>query len=141
MATDEGNNWNETWHWPNNKIRVALLSWLQVRVEPIEWVQILLKLAFYSYFKQSFIDEYHVYQFIPLHSLITSRIFWLNKRGDRGRQQRKWKLRLNKRWNWSSCKKLALTASWTHGVIAQSVRASEQNSVVVGSNPTLAVFL
>ena len=38
--------------------------------------------------------------------------------------------------NWSSCTKLALSASRTHGLIAQSVRASERNSVVVGSNPT-----
>ena len=46
-----------------------------------------------------------------------------------------------KRWNWSSCTKLALRASWTHGLIAQSVRASERNSVVVGSNLTQANFL
>ena len=46
-----------------------------------------------------------------------------------------------KRWKWSSCTKLALTANWTHGLIAQSVKASERNSVVVGSNPTLANFL
>ena len=38
-----------------------------------------------------------------------------------------------KKWNWSSCKKLALRASWKHGLIAQSVTASERNSVVVGS--------
>ena len=37
--------------------------------------------------------------------------------------------------------KLALSVSWTHGLIAQSVRASEQNSVVMGSNPTQANFL
>ena len=30
--------------------------------------------------------------------------------------------------------KLALIASWTHGQIAQSVRASERNSVAAGSN-------
>ena len=30
-----------------------------------------------------------------------------------------------KKWNWSSCTKLALSESWTHGLIAQSVRASE----------------
>ena len=36
-----------------------------------------------------------------------------------------------KRPNWSSCTKLALRASWTHGLIAQSIRASEWNSVVV----------
>ena len=46
-----------------------------------------------------------------------------------------------KRRNWSSCTKLALTVSWTHGLIAQSVRASERNSVVVDSNPTQANFL
>ena len=34
-----------------------------------------------------------------------------------------------------------LNASWTHGLIAQSVRAAECNSVVVGSNPTKANFL
>ena len=36
---------------------------------------------------------------------------------------------------------MALSASCTHGLIAQSVRASEQDSVVVGSNPTQANFL
>ena len=46
-----------------------------------------------------------------------------------------------KKWNWSSCTKLALSASWTHVLIAQSVRASERNSVVGGSNPTQANFL
>ena len=48
---------------------------------------------------------------------------------------------LNKRLNWSSCTKLALSASWTHDLIAQSVRASERNLVVAGSNPTQANFL
>ena len=48
---------------------------------------------------------------------------------------------LNKRWNRSSCTKLALSASWTHGLIAQSVRASGRNPVVVGSNPTQPNFL
>ena len=43
-----------------------------------------------------------------------------------------------KRWNWSCCTKLALSASWTYGLIDQSVRASERNSVVVGSNPIQA---
>ena len=42
----------------------------------------------------------------------------------------------NKRWNWSSSTKFALSASWTHGLIVQSVRVSERNSVVAGSNPT-----
>ena len=42
---------------------------------------------------------------------------------------------------WSSFTMLALSASCTHGLITQLVRASEQNSVVVGSNPTLANFL
>ena len=42
---------------------------------------------------------------------------------------------MNKRWNCSNCAKLALSASWTHGLTAQVVRASEQNSVVLGWNP------
>ena len=45
---------------------------------------------------------------------------------------------MNKRINSSSRTKLALSASCTHGPIVQSVRASERNSVVVGSNPTQA---
>ena len=49
-------------------------------------------------------------------------------------------LTLNKWWNWSSCTKLALSASWTHSLIAQSVRASELNSVAADSNPTQANF-
>ena len=36
---------------------------------------------------------------------------------------------------------MALSGNWTHGLIAQSVRASEPKSVIVGSNPTLANFL
>ena len=45
------------------------------------------------------------------------------------------------RWNWSSCTRLALSVSWTLSLIAQSVRASKRDSVVVGSNPTQANFL
>ena len=37
---------------------------------------------------------------------------------------------LNKRWNWSSWRKLALVANSTHGLITQWIRASERNSVV-----------
>ena len=44
---------------------------------------------------------------------------------------------LNKRWNWSGYIKLAVSASWAHEVIVQSVRASERNSVIVGSNLSL----
>ena len=50
-------------------------------------------------------------------------------------------LTLNKWWKWSSCTKLALSASWIHGLIAQSKRASERNSVVVSLSPTRANFL
>ena len=37
--------------------------------------------------------------------------------------------------------KLALSASWTDELIAESLRASERNSVVLGSDPTQANFL
>ena len=36
-ATDEGNSRNETWHWTNDKIGVAVQSWLWVRVEFMAW--------------------------------------------------------------------------------------------------------
>ena len=32
------------------------------------WVQIRLRPTFYSYVKESISSEYHIYQFIPLHS-------------------------------------------------------------------------
>ena len=35
---------------------------------------------------------------------------------------------------------MRLKAIWAHGLIAQSVRQSELNSVVVGSNPAQAKF-
>ena len=46
-----------------------------------------------------------------------------------------------KTWNWISCTELALSASWTACLIARSVRASEQSSVVFVSNPTQVNFL
>ena len=49
--------------------------------------------------------------------------------------------RWTKKWTWSSCTKFALSASWTHGLIAQSVRASQRNSVVLGSNPAQVNFI
>ena len=56
-------------------------------------------------------------------------------------KQPKSNVTLNKRWNWNRCTKFALSVSWTHGLIAQLVRASERNSMVVGSNPTQTNFL
>ena len=53
----------------------------------------------------------------------------------------KWNVLHNKGWNLNSVTKLTLSVSWTHGLIAQSVRAFERNSVVVGSNTTQANFL
>ena len=46
-----------------------------------------------------------------------------------------------KKRNLSSCRKLGLSTSLTHDLIAQSIRASERNLVVVGSNPTQDNFL
>ena len=46
-----------------------------------------------------------------------------------------------KKRNLSSCRKLGLGTSLTHDLIAQSIRASERNLVVVGSNPTQDNFL
>ena len=78
-----------------------------------------------------------MYQLIPLHSCdyLQKTSIKINMATDEGKQP-KWNVTLNK-----LIGKLALSASWTHGLIAQSVRASERNSVVVGSNPTQANFL
>ena len=92
----------------------------------------------------NFVYEKYMYlhRFMWLHSCdyqqkISIRI---NVAIDEGKHP-KWNVTLNKRWNWSSCTKLAHSATWTHGLTAQSVRASERNSVVVGSNPTQTNFL
>ena len=37
VATDEGNSRNETWHWTNDEIGLAVQSWLWVRVELMAW--------------------------------------------------------------------------------------------------------
>ena len=75
---------------------------------------------------------------MPYVSAHSTALMWLpqehfnsNKRGDWKRQYPKWNATLNKRWNWSSCTKLALTASWTHGLIfwipyRRSIRLSYQ---------------
>ena len=106
------------------------------------WVQIPLRPTFYSYFKESISGEYHMYQLIPLRSCdyLQKTSIKINVATDEDKQP-KLNVTLNKRWNWSSCTKLTLSASWTHGLIAQSVRESERNSVVAGSNLTQANFL
>ena len=83
-----------------------------------------------------------MYQLILLHSCdyLQKTSIKINVATDKGKQP-KWNMTLNKRWNWRSYTKLALSASWTHGLVAQSVRASERNSLVVGPNPTQANFL
>ena len=73
--------------------------------------------------------------------LITYRKLRLNKRGDWRRQTAETKCGTKQTWNWSSCTKLVLSTSCTHDLIAQSVRATERNSVVAGSNPIQANFL
>ena len=49
------------------------MAWQLSRLERLNgiqysWVQIPLRTTFYSYFQECFTDEYHMYQFIPLHS-------------------------------------------------------------------------
>ena len=54
-----------------------------------------------------------------------------NKRGDWQKKYLKWNVTLKKWWNWSSCTKQALSASWTHGLIAQSIRTSDRVYVYI----------
>ena len=52
----------------------------------------------------------------------------------------------NEMWHWTNDEigvavQSWLSGSWTHGLIAQSAKVYEQNSVIVDSNPTQADFL
>ena len=73
-------------------------------------------------------------------TMLTVRSFLLYVATDKEKQP-KWNVTLNNWWNWSSCTKLALSVSWTHGLIVELIRASERNSLVVGSNSTQMNFL
>ena len=42
----------------------------------------------------------------------------------------------NEIWHWINYEVGVVVQSWTHDLIAQSVRASERNTVVAGSNGT-----
>ena len=94
----------------------------------------------------SFIYIYiYIYIYIPLHPCDYLYKVWIkiNVATDEGKSWNEiWHWR--NRWNWNTCTKLVLSlscSSWTHDLIAQSVRVSEQNSVVVGSFPTQTNFL
>ena len=122
-----------------------LMTWKLNRLERLNgiqwsWVQIPLRPGFYSYFKESFSGEYHTYRVIPLYPCdylyrVLIKINVMTDEGNSGNEIWYW------RWQWSSCAKLALSANWTHGVITQSFRASERNSLVAGSYPTQTNFL
>ena len=73
MATDKSNSQNEIWHWINDKIEVAVQSWLWVWVElkvwwlsqlkhlngvQWSWVQIPLRSTFCRHFRKSSSGEY-----------------------------------------------------------------------------------
>ena len=68
--------------------------------------------------------------------------FHLNKRGESPRQQTQGKLKIEQKMKlWSNCTKLVLSAIWNSGLIAQLVRASKHNLVIVASNPIQDNFL
>ena len=144
-------------HLTNNEIGVTAQSWLWVwvelkawmlsRLEDVNiiqwsWVQIPLRPSFYSYFKEPVSGQNHIYLLIPLHSCdyLQKIYIKINVVADEGKRV-KWNVLHNKGWNLNSVTKLNLCVSWTHGLIAQSVRAFERNSVVVASNTTQANFL
>ena len=97
-----------------------------------------------GYFKESYSGEYHMYhQFILLHSYyylnkISVKINVANVEGNS--QDEIWHWTRNEIWvsvqSW-----LWVRLSWTHGLIAQLVRVSQQNSVIMGSISTQANFL
>ena len=115
------------------------------------WVQIPLRPTFYNYLKNpSVVNTIRIDSTICIATnvIICARFrlkqMWRLTKAMVEMKHEHWAMR----WNCSSCTKLALSANWTHGLIAQSVRAnmslvraSERNSVVVGSNPTQANVL
>ena len=126
-------------HWANDEIGVPVHSWLWMRIKLMawylswlerlngiqwSWIQIPLRPTFYGYFKEFVSGEYHMYQVIPLHwcHYLQRTSLKINVPTDDGKPL-KWNMWLNKRRNWSSCKKSALSESWTHNLVAQSVRA------------------
>ena len=159
MVTEEGNSRNEMWHWANEEIGVAVQSWLWVRVELMAWQ--LSQLEHLNRIQWSWVQSHSGqlsiatsknhsvvnticinsfrYNVISCVRLCLKQMWWLTKAKTEMKREH-WTKRW-KRWNWSSCTKLALTGTWTHGLIAHLVRVSERNSVVVGSNPTEANFL
>lgn len=60
--------------------------------------------------------------------VIPYRKLWLKKCGDWPRQTAKMKCDTEKKWNWSGCTTFALSASWSHGLLAQFVRMSDRVS-------------
>ena len=80
-----------------------------------------------------------MYKLIPLHSCD-----YLNKISIKKNMATNEDNSQNEMWDWTNDEIGVAVQSWL-GVrvelIAQSVRASERNSVVVGSNPTQANFL
>ena len=59
---------------------------------------------------------------------------YTNVATDQG-EQPKWNVTLNKPWNWSISTKLAVSTSWSHGLITESL-----SSVVVGLIPLKSTF-
>ena len=83
-----------------------------------------------------------MYQFILLHSCDYLKKISIETNMVTDKHNNSW----NEIWHWTNNEigvtvQSWLSVSWTHGLIAQSVRASERNSVVVGSNPTQVNFL
>ena len=82
-----------------------------------------------------------MYQLILLHSYdyLKKLSIQINVATDEGNSQ-------NEMWHWTNDEigvavPSRLNASQSHGLIAQSVRMSARNTVVVGSNPTQANLL
>ena len=119
-------HWTKRWNWS---------SWTKVAVGA-SWTHGLIAQSVRASERDSAISIHFTTNVITYARLRLKQVWGLTKAKTEMKREY-W----TKRWNWSSCAKLALGASWTHGLIAQSVRASEQNSVVVGSNLTQANFI
>ena len=152
VVADEDNSRNESSNWTAGQIGVAVQCWLSVRVELMAWilthlqhlngiqwllVQVPLKQTFYSFFS----GEYHMYQFIPLHSCDFFKKIWIkiNVAADEDNSR-------NESWYWKLMKlewlhKAGSQYQLTNRLIAHWDRTPERNSVFIGSNSTQANFV
>ena len=151
MADMKLEHWTKGWNWSSSIKLVLSVSWAYgliaqlIRTLEQNWVVLCwhpTQATFCTYFQNSsvvntlWISSFRCTLVTTCAGFCSKKNFWLTKSMAEMKREH-W----TKRWNWSGCKRLALSASWAHVLIAQSVRDSKRNSVLAGLNPTQSNFL